>query len=44
MKLVHLQKKIRGLMQITKLITIFETFEDEREAILSFKRATTANA
>jgi anti-sigma B factor antagonist len=43
-KLVHLQKKIRGLLQITKLITIFETFEDDREAILSFHRASVAPA
>lgn len=43
-KLVHLQKKIKGLLQITKLITIFETFADEREAILSFHRANAAKA
>jgi anti-sigma B factor antagonist len=43
-KLLHLQKKIRGLLQITKLITIFETFEDEREAIQSFGRANVAPA
>jgi anti-sigma B factor antagonist len=41
-KLVHLQKKIKGLLQITKLITIFETFEDENEAIRSFKRTNAA--
>jgi anti-sigma B factor antagonist len=44
LKLVHLQKKIRGLLQITKLITIFETFEDETEALLSFQRAKAAPA
>jgi anti-sigma B factor antagonist len=43
-RLVHLQKKIRGLMQITKLITVFETFEDEHKAILSFQRGNTAPA
>jgi len=44
LKLVHLQKKIRGLLQITKLITIFEAFEDETEALLSFRRANAAPA
>lgn len=43
-KLVYLQKKIQGLLQITKLITIFEAFEDEREAISSFGKANTARA
>jgi anti-anti-sigma factor len=43
-RLVHLQKKIRGLMQITKLTTVFETFEDERKAIQSFQRANVAPA
>jgi len=44
LKLVYLQKKIRGLLQITKLTTIFETFEDETEALLSFRRANAAPA
>ena len=35
-KLLHLQKKVRGLMQITHLITVFEVFEDEEAAIRSF--------
>jgi anti-sigma B factor antagonist len=43
-KLVHLQKKINGLLQITKLITIFETFTDEYEAVRSFNRSTSAQA
>jgi anti-sigma B factor antagonist len=43
-KLVHLQKKVRGLLQITKLITIFEAFEDERTAIRSFQRVNAAPA
>ena len=41
-KLVHLQKKVKGLLQITKLITIFETFEDENVAVKSFHRASSA--
>lgn len=44
LKLVHLQKKIQGLLQITKLITVFETFDDERAAILSFQQASAAQA
>jgi anti-sigma B factor antagonist len=44
LKLVHLQKKIHGLLQLTKLITIFETFEDEEEAVRSFQRSATAEA
>jgi anti-sigma B factor antagonist len=43
-KLVHLQKKVRGVMQITKLLTIFEAFEDERQAIHSFVRRDAAPA
>ena len=43
-KLLNLQKKIRGLMQITKLITIFDVFEDENEAVLSFQRSSAAPA
>jgi len=43
-KLLHLQKKVQGLMQITKLITIFEAFEDERAAIRSFGRANATPA
>jgi anti-sigma B factor antagonist len=43
-KLVHLQKKIQGLLQITKLITLFETFNDEDEAVQSFQRASGAEA
>ena|SRR5436305_10014911 len=42
-KLVKMQSKMKDLMQITKLHTIFSTFEDEREAIASFG-ATAASA
>jgi anti-sigma B factor antagonist len=35
-KLVHLPRKIYDLLLITKLLTVFETFEDERKAIASF--------
>ena len=36
LKLLHLPKKIRDLLMITKLLTIFEIFEDEQAAITSF--------
>ena len=35
MKLLNLQKKVEGLMQITKLTTVFETYSDEATAIQS---------
>jgi anti-sigma B factor antagonist len=36
LKLVNLTKRVQDLLAITKLITVFETFEDEKEAIASF--------
>ncbi len=41
-KLLHLQGKMRDLMQITKLHTIFPAFEDEKEAVQSFGATATA--
>jgi anti-sigma B factor antagonist len=41
-KLLHLQGKMRDLMQITKLHTIFNTFDDEKQAVQSFGAAATA--
>jgi len=41
-KLLHLQGKMRDLMQITKLFTIFPTFDDEQQAISSFGATATA--
>ena len=35
-KLLHLQGKLKDLMQITKLFTIFSTFDNEQEAVNSF--------
>ena len=37
-KLLNLQTKLRDLMQITKLHTIFSTYSDEQEAINSFAK------
>ena len=35
-KIVNLTNKVRDLLSVTKLITVFETFEDEDKAIESF--------
>ena len=35
-KLANLQQKVNDLLQITKLYTVFEIFDDEAGAILSF--------
>jgi anti-sigma B factor antagonist len=37
LKLLSLTKKIRELLTITKLLTVFETYDDEKAAIASFK-------
>jgi len=36
LKLVNLTKKLQELMAITKLLTVFEVFEDETPAVASF--------
>lgn len=36
LKLLNLTKKIQDLLSITKLLTVFETFEGESEALASF--------
>ncbi|MGA2963613.1 MAG: STAS domain-containing protein [Candidatus Korobacteraceae bacterium] len=36
LKLVHLTKRVHDLMQITKLYTVFDVYDDEKEAIASF--------
>ena len=37
LKLVNLTKRITDLLSITKLLTVFETFDSEPEALKSFK-------
>jgi anti-sigma B factor antagonist len=37
MKLVNLTKRVQDLLAITKLITVFETFDNEGDAIAGFK-------
>ena len=36
LKLLNLTKRVQDLMQITKLYTIFDVYDDERKAITSF--------
>jgi anti-sigma B factor antagonist len=36
LKLLHLTKRVQDLLQITKLYTVFEVFDDEAKAIASF--------
>ena len=36
LKLLKLPKKIRDLLLVTKLLGVFETFEHEQDALLSF--------
>ena len=35
-KIINLTQKVRDLLSVTKLITVFETFEDEDKAVNSF--------
>ena len=37
LKLLNLTQKIRDLLAITKLLTVFDTFEEEQEAVDSYK-------
>ena len=39
LKLLNLTKRITDLLSITKLLTVFETFESEDEAVKSFATA-----
>jgi anti-sigma B factor antagonist len=39
LKLLNLTKRISDLLSITKLLTVFETFDSESEAIKSFPAA-----
>ncbi|HEY3026804.1 MAG TPA: STAS domain-containing protein [Pyrinomonadaceae bacterium] len=36
-KLLHLTQRLRELMTITKLLTVFDVYEDEAEALDSFR-------
>jgi len=38
LKLLHLTRRVRDLLQITRLITVFDTYEDLETARRSFER------
>jgi len=42
-KLLHPQAKVHDLLQVTKLFTVFVTFDDENEALRSFAVAAAGN-
>ena len=44
LKLLSLGKKIKDLLMITKLLTVFQTFDNEQEAVASFPAQTTPPA
>ena len=39
LKLVNLTKRITDLLSITKLLTVFETYDSEKDAVASFQKA-----
>lgn len=42
LKLLHLTKKVHDLLQITKLLTVFDVHEDEAKAVASFEKGASA--
>ncbi len=42
-KLLNLTQSVEELMTLTKLLTVFETYEDERDAVASFRSKTPAD-
>jgi anti-sigma B factor antagonist len=44
LKLVYLTKKVQDLLQMTKLYTVFEIFDDETAAIKSFNQTAASTA
>ena len=44
LKLLNLTKRIQDLLAITKLLTVFETYESEPDAIKSFRQVGTRTA
>ena len=43
LKLLSLTKRITDLLSITKLLTVFETYDNEADAVRSFTRRPTSN-
>ena len=44
LKLVHLTKKVQDLLQMTRLYTVFDIFDDETEALKSFNQSAASTA
>jgi anti-sigma B factor antagonist len=44
LKLVYLTKKVQDLLQMTKLYTVFEIFDNETEALKSFDKSAASSA
>ena len=42
LKLASLSQRVGDLLQVTKLVTIFEIFDDEQAAVNSFKKGAAA--
>ena len=42
MKLLNLQKRVQDLMQVTKLLTVFDVYDSEEEAVNSFRKGAAA--
>ena len=42
-KLLHLTKSAKDLLQMTKLLTVFDTYDDEAKAVQSLSGAAAAN-
>ena len=40
LKLVNVTKRLKDLLVVTKLVTVFDTFDNEAEAVASFGAAT----
>jgi anti-sigma B factor antagonist len=41
-KLAHLNKRVGDLLQVTKLLTVFEVYESEEDAVQSFRQGVAA--
>jgi anti-sigma B factor antagonist len=42
LKLANLTKRVGDLLQVTKLVSVFEVFPDEQSAVQSFKKTAVA--
>jgi anti-sigma B factor antagonist len=44
LKLVHLTKKVQDLLQMTRLYTVFDIYDDEEAALTSFDKSPASSA